>query len=219
MAVAELEREQTTASEMTPAMARVAQVRKETYDTFTLALEPSNGEPFPGFTPGQFSMLYVFGNGELPISISGDPEDRARLLYTVRSVGKTTQALVSSRPGDAVGMRGPYGSHWPLKVARGKDVLIVAGGIGLAPLRPAIHYILRHRADYNRLVVLYGARSPRDLIFRKQLEDWGRLPDTQVLSTVDYGGLSWRGHVGVVCLLYTSPSPRDRQKSRMPSSA
>ena len=119
MPVAELEREQTTGSEMTPAMARVAQVRKETYDTFTLALEPSGGEPFPGFTPGQFSMLYVYGNGELPISISGDPEDRARLLYTVRSVGKTTQALVSSRPGDAVGMRGPYGSHWPLKVARG----------------------------------------------------------------------------------------------------
>src|ERR1019366_2407789 len=95
MPVAELEREQITGSEMTPAMARGARVRKETYAPFTLALDPPDGEPFPGFTPGQFSMLYVFGNGELPISISGDPEDRARLLYTVRSVGKTTQALVS----------------------------------------------------------------------------------------------------------------------------
>jgi NAD(P)H-flavin reductase len=190
MPVMEQEVEKTSTNEMTPVMARVAQVRKETYDTFTLALEPWDGEPFRPFAPGQFSMLYVFGNGELPISISGDPEDHSRLLYTVRSVGKTTQALVSSKPGDALGIRGPYGSHWPLKVARGKDVLIVAGGIGLAPLRPAVHYILRHRADYNRLIVLYGARSPRDLIFHKQLEDWSRLPDTQVLSTVDYGGLS-----------------------------
>ncbi len=202
MPVVESEREPAAANEMLPVVARVAQVRKETYDTFTLAVEADDGRPLPAFAPGQFSMLYVFGNGELPISISGDPEDSARRLYTVRSVGKTTQALVNSRPGDAVGLRGPYGSHWPLKAARGKDVLIVAGGIGLAPLRPAIYSILRHRADYHRLVILYGARSPRDLIFSRQLAEWGRLPDTQVLSTVDYGGLSWHGHVGVVTGLF-----------------
>jgi NAD(P)H-flavin reductase len=147
-------------------------------------------------------MLYVFGAGELPISISGDPADRSRLVYTVRSVGKLTQLLVSRAAGDPVGVRGPYGTCWPLKAARGKDVLIVAGGIGLAPLRPAIYSILRHRADYGRLVVLYGARSPRDLLYRRQLEDWARLPDTQVLSTVDYGGVNWHGHVGVVTRLF-----------------
>jgi NAD(P)H-flavin reductase len=207
MPVAEMPVEEVAAQpevdgEMTPSLARVVEVHKETYDTFTLSLEPASDYPFPSFSPGQFSMLYKFGNGELPISISSGAEDGSRLIYTVRSVGKTTQALVSSQPGDGVGVRGPYGTHWPLRVARGKDVLIVAGGIGLAPLRPAIQAILRHRADYNRLIVLYGARSPRDLIFRKQLDEWGRLPDTQVLSTVDYGGVSWHGHVGVVTGLF-----------------
>ena len=190
------------ADEMTPVVAQVASVRKETSDTFTVAVEMPDSAPQPHFAPGQFSMLYVYGVGELPISISGDPEDHQRLLYTVRSVGKTTQALVSLKRGDGLGVRGPYGNRWPLKAARGKDIVIVAGGIGLAPLRPAIHYILRHRADYGRLIVLYGARSPRDMIFRRQLADWARLPDTQVLLTVDYGGLNWHGYVGVVSSLF-----------------
>jgi NAD(P)H-flavin reductase len=177
-------------------------VRKDTPDTFTLTLEPEGEEPLPAFLPGQFSMLYVFGVGELPISISGDPLEKGKLLYTVRSVGKTTHALVSRKVGDAVGVRGPFGKPWPLKTARGKDVLVVAGGIGLAPLRPVIHFILRHRADYGRLVILYGARSPRDLLYQKQLDAWSRLPDVQVLTTVDYGGLSWHGHVGVVTTLF-----------------
>jgi NAD(P)H-flavin reductase len=188
--------------EMIPAVGRIARVHKETYDTFTLAVEPAKGDSLAPFSPGQFSMLYVYGVGELPISISGDPQDRSKLVYTVRSVGKTTNALVSRQPGDALGVRGPYGARWPMRMARGKDVLIVAGGIGLAPLRPAIHYILRRRADYGRLIVLYGARSPRDLIYRKQLADWARLPDTQVLLSVDYGGLTWDGYVGVVTGLF-----------------
>jgi NAD(P)H-flavin reductase len=187
-----------------PAMvaARVASVAKETHDTFTLTLEPGEGGTLPGFAPGQFSMLYVFGVGELPISISGDPNEPGRLLYTVRSVGRATNALVNLKPGQAVGMRGPFGTSWPLDAARGKDVLIVAGGIGLAPLRPAIHEVLRHRDDYVRLMVLYGARSPRDMLYRKQLAEWARLPDAQVLTTVDYGGLNWRGYVGVVTTLF-----------------
>ena len=157
---------------MIPVPARVAQVRKDTPDTFTLTLEPEDDEPLPAFLPGQFSMLYVFGVGELPISISGDPQERGKLVYTVRSVGKTTHALVSCKPGDRVGVRGPFGKPWPLKPARGKDLLVVAGGIGLAPLRPVIYYLLRHRADFGRLVVLYGARSPRDLLYQKQLDSW-----------------------------------------------
>ena len=187
---------------LTPVPARVAEVGKETHDTFTLTLEPADGQPLGGFAPGQFSMLYVYGVGELPLSISGDPSEPGRLVYTVRSVGRATQSLASRRPGEVVGVRGPFGRPWPLEAARGKDVLIVAGGIGLAPLRPAIYEILRRRDDYVRLIVLYGARSPKDLLFRKQLSGWGRLPDCQVLVTVDYGGTSWRGHVGVVTALF-----------------
>ncbi|MGB9605641.1 MAG: FAD/NAD(P)-binding protein, partial [Bryobacteraceae bacterium] len=163
---------------------------------------PASEQSWAPFEPGQFSMLYVFGVGELPISISGDPADPEKQVYTVRSVGHATHALVSRRPGDRIGVRGPFGTSWPVKAARGKDVLIVAGGIGLAPLRPVIYHVLRHRDDYVRLLVLYGARSPRDLLYRKQLAEWGRAPDTQVLVTVDYGGLSWRGHVGVVTTLF-----------------
>ncbi len=183
-------------------LARVVAVERETHDTFTLSVTPVEGEPPEPFQPGQFSMVYVFGVGELPISISGDPADTERLVYTVRSVGQATHALVSRKPGDVIGVRGPFGTAWPVKEARGKDVLIVAGGIGLAPLRPVIYHVLRNRDDYVRLIVLYGARSPRDLLYRKQLAEWGRAPDTQVLVTVDYGGLSWRGHVGVVTTLF-----------------
>lgn len=187
---------------MCPEPYRVAAVLRETHDTFTLSLEPVNGSGLSAFSPGQFSMLYVFGVGELPISISGDPAQAERLTYTVRSVGPATQALVSRREGDWLGVRGPFGKAWPLESVRGKDVLIIAGGIGLAPLRPAIYHVLRHRDDYVRLMVLYGARSPGDLLYRKELAVWGRSPDTQVLTTVDYGGVNWRGRVGVVTTLF-----------------
>ncbi len=190
------------ADPMVPNPYRVGQVWKETSDTFTLALEPAHSAACGRFSPGQFSMLYVFGVGELPISISGDPGEPDRLIYTVRSVGQATHALVSRKPGETVGVRGPFGGCWPLAEARGKDVVLVAGGLGLAPLRPAIYQVLRHREDYGRLIVLYGGRSPRDLLYRKELAAWGRQPDTQVLSTVDYGGLGWRGHVGVVTTLF-----------------
>jgi len=187
---------------MEPVPCRVTSVAKETHDTFTLAAAPPPGDPISAFEPGQFSMLYVYGVGELPISISGDPAVRESLTYTIRSVGQVTYQLVTRQPGDFIGVRGPFGSSWPLKEARGKSVLIVAGGIGLAPLRPAIYSILRHRGDYNRLVILYGSRSPRDLLYKKEFAAWGLLPDTQALCTVDYGGVTWRGHVGVVTTLF-----------------
>ena len=190
------------ADAMSPQPYRVAAMGRETHDTFTLTLEPANGADGASFAPGQFSMLYVFGVGELPISISGDPDQAGRLVYTVRSVGPATQALVSRQPGDWLGVRGPFGAAWPLDAVRGKDVLIIAGGIGLAPLRPAIYHIMRHRDDYVRLIVLYGARSPGDLLYKKELAVWARSPDTQVLTTVDYGGVNWRGRVGVVTTLF-----------------
>lgn len=190
-------------SPMIPAPVVVSGVEKETHDTFTLTVESAGSDALlPAFEPGQFSMLYVFGVGELPISISGDPEVRGRLVYTIRSVGQATHALVTRKPGDRIGLRGPFGTSWPLREARGRDLLVVAGGIGLAPLRPAIFHVLRHRGDYGRLIVLYGARSPKDLLFKKQLAAWNYVPETQVLTTVDYGGLSWRGYVGVVTTLF-----------------
>lgn len=183
-----------------PEVCTVAEVARETPDTFTLTLTSDSGNR--SFQPGQFSMLWVFGVGELPISISGDAADCARLVYTVRSVGQATQALVSRRPGEAIGVRGPFGTGWPVEAACGRDVVVVAGGIGLAPLRPVIYHVLRHRRDYGRLFLLYGARSPRDVLYRKELGAWARQPHTQVLFTVDYGGVSWRGRVGVVTTLF-----------------
>lgn len=187
---------------MVPSPGVVQQVTKETPDTFTLTVShDGNGYP-SAFRPGQFSMLWVFGVGELPISISGDPAVHGQLVYTVRSVGEATHALVSQKPGTSIGIRGPFGTCWPMEAARGRDVVIVAGGIGLAPLRPAIYEVLRNRDRYGRLVVLYGARSPRELLYRKELAAWARQPETQVLVTVDYGGLGWHGHVGVVTTLF-----------------
>ncbi len=192
----------TTADPMLPSVYLVRKVAKETPDTFTLTLQPTSGAGPIRFRPGQFSMLWVFGVGELPISISGDPAQEDRLEYTVRSVGQATHALVNRSVGDGVAVRGPLGVGWPVEAARQRDVIVVAGGIGLAPLRPVILEVLRNRADYGRLVLLYGARSPRDLLYRKELAAWARQRDTQVLVTVDYGGLGWHGHVGVVTTLF-----------------
>ncbi len=191
-----------TIDPMLPPPYSVRQVVKETADTFTLTLEAPNGASGHRFQPGQFSMLWVFGVGELPISISGDPANRVQLVYTVRSVGQATHALVSCAVGEGIGVRGPFGSGWPVEKAEGRDVLVIAGGIGLAPLRPVIYEVLHNREKYGRLVILYGARSPRDLLYRKELAAWARQRETQVLVTVDYGGLSWRGHVGVVTTLF-----------------
>jgi len=188
---------------MVPLPARVEGVERETHDTFTLEVTGEDAQ-LPAFQPGQFSMLYAFGIGELPISISSDPEDARRLSYTVRAVGKATEWVVSRQRDDRLGVRGPFGTGWPVEKARGRDLLVVAGGIGLAPLRPVIYQVLRHRPDFGRLILLYGARSPRDLLYRKQLSGWGRQPGFQVLTTVDYGGLQWKGNVGVVTTLLRS---------------
>ena len=191
----------TPADPMLPAPWIVRRVTKETKDTFTLALEPSDGAR-SAYRPGQFSMLWVFGVGEAPISISGDPDDLSQLVYTIRAVGQVTQAAVSRSPGEAIGVRGPFGTAWPLKESRGKDVVVVAGGIGLAPLRGVIYQVLARREEYGRLIIVYGARSPLDLLYRKELAVWSRHANVQVLITVDYGGVSWRGHVGVVTTLF-----------------
>ena len=143
----------------------VRSLTRETADTVTLVLDPDNGGERPRFQPGQFNMLYVFGIGEAAISIAGDVEQRDRLVHTVRSAGKISQALSEMAPGSAVGVRGPYGTGWPLDKAVGKDIVIVAGGLGLPPLRPAIYDLVRHRDRYGRIEIIYGARSPKDLVY------------------------------------------------------
>jgi len=189
-----------TPAPMTPTRWRVLRRRRETHDTCTLELEPLDTDGM-AFRPGQFNMLYVFGIGEVPISISGDPAQPDRLVHTIRAVGPVSTALCARKAGDVIGVRGPFGSAWPVEAAEGYDVVVMAGGIGLAPLRPAIYHLLQHRGHYGNLVLLYGARTPRDLLYVRELERWRGRFDVQVEVTVDHAGAGWFGHVGVVTTL------------------
>jgi NAD(P)H-flavin reductase len=186
---------------MLPSLYRVWRVRREIQDTFTLQLEPSNGSGIPPYAPGQFNMLYAFGIGEVPISISGDPAQRQTLVHTVRAIGSVTRAICKLKRGDMLGIRGPFGSHWPVKEAAKKDIVIAAGGLGLAPLRPALYHLLANREKYGKIVVLYGARTPEDLLYKRELEKWRGYLDLEVEVTVDSARNDWRGNVGVVTTL------------------
>lgn len=175
-------------------------VQKETYDTYTIDVSPEKGDQSP-FSPGQFNMIYAFGIGEVPISISGNPDQSQTLIHTVRAVGKVTDAICHFKPGEIIGVRGPFGTHWPVENAFGKDAVIVAGGIGLAPLRPVMYYLLSHREDYGKVILLYGARTPKDLLFQKELHRWRANLNLEVQVTVDTGPSDWYGNVGVVTKL------------------
>ncbi|RJQ62938.1 MAG: Ni/Fe hydrogenase subunit gamma [Desulfobacteraceae bacterium] len=186
---------------MKPASYRIERLERETKDTFTLELKPVNGISLTAFTPGQFNMLYVFGIGEIPISISGDPAYPESIRHTTRVVGTVTRAMHALKPGDTIGVRGPFGSHWPVELAHGKDVVVVAGGIGLAPLRPALLELLSHRKRYHRIVLLYGTRTPEDILFKRDLKKWRSQFDLEVHVTVDRAMGAWLGNVGVVTQL------------------
>lgn len=183
--------------EMLPHPYRVATRTTETPDTVTLVLEGLEGHQIQ-FHPGQFTMIYLFGVGEVPISIAGNPFVPHTLVHTVRAVGSVTNAMAALQPGDLIGARGPYGRGWPLAEAAGKDLLIVAGGIGLAPLRPAIIHALTGRAGVRSLSLLYGARTPADLLYKDDLLGWKFSPDIQVEVTVDRAPSDWWGDVGLV---------------------
>lgn len=176
---------------------RVERRRRELIGAVTLELAPLAGER-PDFAPGQFNMLYVFGVGEVAISLSGDAERGTTFVHTLRNVGAVSGALSRLEVGASVGVRGPFGRGWPLAEAEGADVLLVAGGLGLAPLRPALYALLARRERYGRVVVMVGSRSPADILYRRELEHWRRRPDLEVLLTVDHADAGWRGHVGVV---------------------
>jgi NAD(P)H-flavin reductase len=176
---------------------RVVRVRREAADITTLEVVPASGER-PDYQPGQFNMLYVFGVGEVAISMSGDPAAGGGYVHTVRNVGAVSKAIAGLPAGAMLGVRGPYGSAWPTTAAEGSDVLLVAGGLGLAPLRPAIYRVLANRGSYGRVVLLYGTRTPADILYRQELERWRRRLDVEILVTVDRADTTWRGDVGVV---------------------
>jgi NAD(P)H-flavin reductase len=180
---------------MVPTPLRVSVVRRETADVFTVRLDGG----FP-FQPGQFNMLYAFGAGEVAISMSGDPAEPEALVHTIRVVGAVTASLGRLRKGDTVGVRGPFGRGWPVDETRGRDVLVIAGGLGLAPLRPLIYALLHRREELGRLAILIGARTPEDLLYPKEHARWRRA-GAQVLVTVDRAGPGWSDGVGVVTAL------------------
>ena len=183
---------------MIPEFFHVHRTRKETHDTVTLELRAENGRNDFRFGPGQFNMLYAHGIGEVPISISGDPDAPKTLTHTLRAVGSVTRSLCTLKKGDRVGVRGPYGSNWPVNDFRRSSVVVVAGGIGLAPLRPVVYHLLAHRETYEKIAILYGTRTPNDILYRDELESWRARFDLDVHITVDQALSGWRGSVGVV---------------------
>lgn len=199
----QIEKEITPAvrNSMLPYLFRIRTRKQETRDTFTLELEPVEPRFEFEFLPGQFNMIYVFGVGEVPISISGDPRRKNRITHTTRMVGTVTKAMGKLRKGDILGIRGPFGTSWPIDKYTGHDIVIVGGGIGLAPLRPVIYYVLSNREKYNRAVLLYGARTPEDILYKNEIEEWKSRFDFEVYVTVDRGTDEWRGNVGVVTTL------------------
>ena len=169
---------------MQPAPWRVVRSRPETHDTFTMTLEPVEAGPPFAFEPGQFNMLFAPGVGEAAISMSGCAGTVKQVVHTLRAVGRLTKTLQRLKRGDVLGLRGPFGAPWPVSQAEGHDVLIAAGGIGLVPLRPAVCHILKHRERFGRVNLLFGARSPRDILFAKEIETWrGRFDVHAVSST------------------------------------
>ncbi|MFA5161490.1 MAG: FAD/NAD(P)-binding protein [Elusimicrobiales bacterium] len=175
----------------------ITQTARETADIFTWKLKPQDGKKFV-FKPGQYNMIYVYGVGEAPISISGGPDE---LVHTTRAVGRVTNAMAALKKGAVVGVRGPFGTTWPMDKLEGKDIIFAAGGIGLAPLRPAIYHVLNNREKYGRCSLLIGAKKPEELIYRREISQWRARMDIEVMVTVDSAGKDWRGNTGVVTTL------------------
>ena len=184
--------------------ARVLERRVDAEDILTFTLRFVDPELRRGyrFAPGQFNMLYAFGVGEVPISIVSDPDEPAMLAHTVRIVGRVTQAMGRWKVGDVVGVRGPYGRGWPMDVARGRDVVVITGGVGCAPVIGVINYVFRRRAEYGTLHILHGVKTPKDLLFRDRFDAWRQDPRTRVYLTADRPDEHWRYHVGVVTNLF-----------------
>lgn len=169
---------------------------------FTLRLRlPESGNDF-AFQPGQFNMLYLPGVGEVPISIVSDPSDEHIIDHTIRDVGRVTHAMTSLKPGERIGLRGPYGVGWPVSEALNRDVIIVTGGLGCAPVVSMIHYIMKRRDSFGHLNIVQGVKHSSDLIWRERYEEWRMHKDTTVLLASDAAEPAWPFHVGRVTDLF-----------------
>ncbi|MEO3756941.1 FAD/NAD(P)-binding protein [Mycobacterium sp. B14F4] len=185
-------------SAMTPVPYRVRGRVAENRDSATLSMEPVR-QALPTPQPGEFMMMYAFGIGEIAISVSGVPDsDDGVVNHTIRSVGVVSRALHDAGPGTVIGMRGPFGTGWDLPAAAGRDVVIVAGGVGLAPLRPLVLHALADRGSYERVTLIAGARSREDFLFAEELADWSSAGVIDVHITVDVPVQGWPGEVGFV---------------------
>lgn len=186
-----------------PQPAKVLEVRRLSPQERLFVARREDGRPL-NHLPGQFVEVSLFGIGEAPISICSAPTGEPEFELCVRTVANLTHGLHALEPGDRLGVRGPYGTHYPVEEARGKDLLCVAGGLGLAPLRSLIQHVLRNRADYGRLIVFYGARTPEERIFTEDLERWAKDPGMDFLETVDRcpEGVCWRGRIGLITTLF-----------------
>jgi len=190
-------------SKLTPTPAEIINIIPETPDTKTFYFKPKAKLEKP--KPGQFTEIYIPGVGEAPVSVSGIESDGV-IIQTVRSIGTLTEYLFKLGRGDLIGLRGPYGKGWPMEKLKDKDVLIVGGGIGLAPLRPVIKEVERNRRDYGRLSILYGARNPSLLLYRYEFDEYRKIPNSELLLTVDRADETWTGNVGVVTQLIPKAS-------------
>ncbi|MGD0768249.1 MAG: FAD/NAD(P)-binding protein [Tepidisphaeraceae bacterium] len=186
-----------------PIPARIVSIKDENFNTKTFTLEFTDERLRWGyrFAPGQFNMVYVPHVGEAAISISSDPAQSQQMGHTIRLVGMVTRAMGRMKVGDIVGLRGPYGKGWPMERLEGHDVVIMAGGIGLAPLRPVLYWLLQHRKRCGRVVLFYGCRFPEDRLFADELQAWETGGALDVLVTVDNATSGWAGPVGVVTKL------------------
>jgi len=187
-----------------PMTAEVVERVQESATVFTLRLrftDPDHQAAYR-FAPGQFNMVHLPGVGEVAISIVSDPRDEHLLDHSIRMVGRVTHGLAELRAGDQIGLRGPYGRGWPLDRARGRDILLITGGLGCAPLVSVINYIVRRRDQFGRLVIMQGVKHANDLIYRDRYEAWAKLPDTRVLIAADQGTPLWTWHVGHVTNLF-----------------
>jgi NAD(P)H-flavin reductase len=192
-----------TESLLEPCWARISAITREApgVSTFWLKFADPDARASFVFQPGQFNMVYVPGFGEAAISISSDPADPASIGHTIRFVGTVTRAIARLKVGDVISLRGPFGSSWPLREMEGHDIVIAAGGIGLPPLRPVIYHILRNRPRFGEVHLLYGARTPADLLYTSEYDKW-EAGGVQVHTTVDRADESWQGQIGVVPMLF-----------------
>ena len=174
----------------------------EDIHTYRLQLNDEDARRNFRFAAGQFNMVYLFGVGEVAISIVSDPDEPESLDHTIRAVGRVTSAIAQLSVGEVLGIRGPFGQGWPLEEARGRDVVIATGGLGCAPVVGAIEYIFRRRSDYGAVKIIHGVKTPRDLLYHERFEAWGKQPDTEVLLASDRPDRTWHHHVGVVTELF-----------------